>query len=153
MCCVRQQNKAHLFDFSSENKITANSIVPLHTYSCSNEKNWWECHWRIILFQNICRYLLLMAKKGAARASKYFSLALSICISGFECDVSIHISAFKQNKKMIHENSMYEPLFNWSQNWIIWLYIFFNMQYFEKGLLSCRESKNFFFVFHEGWKP
>ena len=30
---------------------------------------------------------------------------------------------------------------------------FFNMQYFEKGLLSCRESKIFFFVFHGGWKP
>ena len=48
-----------------------------------------------------------MAKKGAARASKYFSLALSLCISGFECDVSIHISALKQNKKMIHQNTVY----------------------------------------------
>ena len=28
--------------------------------------------------------------------------------------------------------------------------IIFNMQYFEKGHLSCRESKKFFFVFHGG---
>ena len=38
------------------------------------------------------------------------------------------------------------------QNCNLHIYYLFNMQYFEKGHLSCRESKKFFFCFSWGMK-
>ena len=97
--------------------------------------------------------ILLFAQQDSKMGNDFISIHLKEGFVEFTFDLGTGPARIRHPRKIKLGQWHKVQAKRWHK-WVLHLKKkYFNMQNFEKGHLSFRKSKKFFFVFHGGWKP